>query len=153
MRSRRCRKAWTSTGKRILVVDDDMRNIFAITSVLEARDMSVIYAENGKVGIKLLQENPSIDLVLMDMMMPEMDGLEATRIIRGLPELGDLPIVALTAKAMKGDREKAISAGATDYITKPVDPEKLLSIMHHWMNEQKADDTVKEAPEHASVLE
>jgi signal transduction histidine kinase/CheY-like chemotaxis protein len=121
-------------GKRVLVVDDDMRNIYAITSVLEARGMRVIYAENGKVGLKLLQENPGIDLVLMDVMMPEMDGLEATRRIRESGQFNQLPIISLTAKAMKGDREKALSAGASDYVTKPVDPDHLLSIMYSWMN-------------------
>jgi signal transduction histidine kinase/ActR/RegA family two-component response regulator len=120
-------------GRRILVVDDDMRNIYAITSVLEARGMRVIYGENGKVGIKLLQENPEVDLVLMDVMMPEMDGLEATQEIRKIARFKELPIISLTAKAMKGDREKVIAAGSSDYVTKPVDPDKLLALMHHWM--------------------
>jgi signal transduction histidine kinase/AmiR/NasT family two-component response regulator/HAMP domain-containing protein len=133
------------TDKRVLVVDDDMRNIYAITSVLEARGMRVFYAENGKVALKLLKENPSIDLVLMDMMMPELDGIQATQQIRKMPEYVSLPIISLTAKAMKGDREKAISAGASDYITKPVDPERLLSVMYLWMQKttqrQLSDDT------------
>jgi signal transduction histidine kinase/ActR/RegA family two-component response regulator len=126
------------TGKRVLVVDDDMRNIYAITSVLEAREMKVIYAENGKVGIKLLKENPDIDLVLMDVMMPEMDGLQATADIRKMPEFTSLPIISLTAKAMKGDREKALAAGATDYVTKPVDPERLLAVMYSWLTRHGA---------------
>jgi len=120
------------TGKKVLMMDDDIRNIFAINSVLESRKMKVIYAENGKQGIKLLQENPDVDLVLMDMMMPEMDGLTATQEIRKIPKFQKIPIISLTAKAMKGDREKALSAGASDYVTKPVDPEKLLSVMHIW---------------------
>jgi HAMP domain-containing protein/signal transduction histidine kinase/AmiR/NasT family two-component response regulator len=126
------------SGKTVLVVDDDMRNIYAITSVLEGRDMKVMYAENGKIGIKLLKENPTIDLILMDVMMPEMDGIEATMEIRKLPEFVHLPIITLTAKAMKGDREKAIAAGASDYVTKPVDPDTLLSVMHQWMIKAEA---------------
>jgi HAMP domain-containing protein/signal transduction histidine kinase/ActR/RegA family two-component response regulator len=120
-------------GKKVLVMDDDIRNIFAINSVLEQQKMRVLHAENGKIGIKILQENPDIDLVLMDMMMPEMDGLTATQEIRKIPQFQKIPIISLTAKAMKGDREKALSAGASDYVTKPVDPEKLLSVMHIWM--------------------
>jgi CheY-like chemotaxis protein len=124
-------------GKKILVVDDDMRNIFAITSVLENQGMIVNYAENGKVAIKALKDNPNVDLVLMDTMMPEMDGLEAMKAIRGMPEFVDLPIISLTAKAMKGDREHCISAGASDYITKPVDPTHLLGMMNLWLNSKK----------------
>ncbi len=126
------------TGYKILVVDDDARNIFAIERLLENRLMKVIHAENGKIGIVHLENNPDVDLVLMDMMMPEMDGIEATRLIRKDPRFVDLPIISLTAKAMKGDRDKAIQAGASDYVTKPVDPEKLLSIMHIWL--QKASN-------------
>jgi len=122
------------TGKKILVMDDDIRNIFAINSVLESRKMKVIHAENGKVGIKLLEENPDVDLILMDTMMPEMDGLTATAEIRKRAKFKRLPIISLTAKAMKGDREKALSAGASDYVTKPVDPEGLLSVMHIWLS-------------------
>ncbi|MBI3554886.1 MAG: response regulator [Deltaproteobacteria bacterium] len=124
------------SNKKVLVVDDDIRNIYAITSVLEAREMRVIYAENGKIGVKVLEENPDIDLVLMDTMMPEMDGIEATQRIRELAQFKSLPIISLTAKAMKGDREKCLSAGASDYVTKPVDPEKLLAIMYSWLNKQ-----------------
>ncbi|MGZ3720815.1 MAG: HAMP domain-containing protein, partial [Bdellovibrionota bacterium] len=121
------------TGKKVLLMDDDIRNIFAINSILESRGMRVIHAENGKAGIKLLEENPDVDLVLMDTMMPEMDGLAATVEIRKNPKFKRLPIISLTAKAMKGDREKALEAGASDYVTKPVDPEKLLSVMHIWL--------------------
>jgi signal transduction histidine kinase/ActR/RegA family two-component response regulator len=121
------------TGKKVLVMDDDVRNIFAINSVLESRKMKVLHAENGKVGIQLLKENSDVDLVLMDTMMPEMDGLTATQEIRKISKFKRLPIISLTAKAMKGDREKALSAGASDYVTKPVDPESLLSIMHIWL--------------------
>jgi signal transduction histidine kinase/ActR/RegA family two-component response regulator len=121
------------SGKKVLVMDDDIRNIFAINSVLEARKMKVLHAENGKAGIKLLQENPDVDLILMDTMMPELDGLSATAEIRKIKRFKKLPIISLTAKAMKGDREKALEAGASDYVTKPVDPDKLLSVMHEWL--------------------
>ena len=114
-------------------MDDDVRNIFAINSILESRKMKVLHAENGNIGIGLLKENPDVDLILMDTMMPEMDGLTATKEIRKHAKFKKLPIISLTAKAMKGDREKAIAAGASDYVTKPVDPEKLLSIMHIWL--------------------
>jgi len=132
------------SGKKVLIVDDDMRNIYAITSILESREMKVIYAENGKIGIKLLKENPTIDLVLMDMMMPEMDGIEATQKIREMKQFLALPIISLTAKAMKGDREKAISAGASDYVTKPVDPDSLLSIMYTWLQKSKTISTIQD---------
>jgi HAMP domain-containing protein/signal transduction histidine kinase/CheY-like chemotaxis protein len=121
------------TGIKVLVVDDDVRNVFALTSVLKMRGMTVVYAENGKQGIHVLKENPDTDLVLMDTMMPEMDGLEATRQIRMIPEFDKLPIISLTAKAMKGDREKCLAAGASDYITKPVDEGHLLSVMYTWI--------------------
>jgi CheY-like chemotaxis protein len=116
-------------GRKVLVIDDDVRNIFALTSVLEQREMTVLHAENGRSGISVLESNPDIDLVLMDIMMPEMDGYETTRTIRSEPKFESLPIVALTAKAMKGDREKCLQAGATDYVTKPVDLDQLFSVM------------------------
>jgi CheY-like chemotaxis protein len=120
-------------GKHVLIVDDDVRNIFSLTSVLEDHGMRVSFAENGKQAIDLLKSTPGVDLVLMDVMMPEMDGYETTRAVRHIPELRNLPIIALTAKAMKGDREKCIAAGASDYITKPVDTEQLLSLMRVWL--------------------
>jgi CheY-like chemotaxis protein len=120
-------------GKKILIVDDDVRNIFALTSLLERYQMQVIYAENGSDGIKMLQNNPDINLVLMDVMMPEMDGYETMRTIRQVSQFASLPMIALTAKAMKGDREKCIEAGASDYITKPVDTEQLLSLLRVWL--------------------
>jgi CheY-like chemotaxis protein len=119
--------------KKILVVDDDVRNVFALTSVLEAHGMEVLYAENGKDGVELLRRRPEVDLVLMDIMMPELDGYETTRMIRADDTFKQLPIISLTAKAMKGDREKAIAAGASDYITKPVDTDQLLSLMRVWL--------------------
>lgn len=120
-------------GKKILVVDDDMRNIFAITVILERQGMEVIYADNGRSGIDKLVENPDVDMILMDIMMPEMGGLEAIQEIRKMDEFSNLPIITLTAKAMKGDREKCLEAGATDYITKPVDTDNLLAVMNKWM--------------------
>jgi HAMP domain-containing protein/signal transduction histidine kinase/PleD family two-component response regulator len=121
-------------GKKVLLVDDDVRNVFALASLLESRGMEILFAENGLDGIKTLQENPDVDLVLMDIMMPEMDGYEATRRIRGMDEFKQLPIVALTAKAMRGDREKSLMAGASDYVAKPVDSNRLLSLMRLWLD-------------------
>jgi HAMP domain-containing protein/CheY-like chemotaxis protein/signal transduction histidine kinase len=120
-------------GRKILVVDDDLRNIFALTSVLEEHDIAVLHAENGRSGIELLEGQPGVDLVLMDIMMPEMDGYETTRAIRRIPGFASLPIIALTAKAMKGDREKCLQAGASDYVTKPVDLAYLFSVMRVWL--------------------
>ncbi|HEX2724143.1 MAG TPA: response regulator [Gemmatimonadaceae bacterium] len=120
-------------GKRVLIVDDDVRNIFSLTSVLEDHGMNVRFAENGKDALQALHQDPEVDAVLMDVMMPEMDGYETTRAIRAMPEFKSLPIIALTAKAMKGDREKCIAAGASDYITKPVDTEQLLSLLRVWL--------------------
>ena len=117
----------------ILIVDDDMRNIFALTSVLESHNMKTLYAENGSDGITVLKANPDVDLILMDIMMPEMDGYETVRQIRQDDRFKVLPIVALTAKAMKGDREKCIVAGASDYISKPVNIDQLLSLMRVWL--------------------
>ncbi|HUJ15826.1 MAG TPA: response regulator, partial [Thermoanaerobaculia bacterium] len=120
-------------GKRALIVDDDMRNIYALTSLLERHKMNVVYAESGAEGIDVLQKTPEIDVVLMDVMMPEMDGYEAMRRIRDIPEFRNLPIIALTAKAMKGDREKCMEAGASDYITKPIDAQQLVSLLRVWL--------------------
>ncbi|MEO5668408.1 MAG: ATP-binding protein, partial [Bdellovibrionota bacterium] len=128
-------------GKTVLIVDDDMRNIFALSTVLKQHDMEVLYAENGKYGIDALKENPGVDLVLMDTMMPEMDGLEAIRRIREMPNFVDLPIVSVTAKAMKGDREKCLAAGASDYVTKPVDESHLMSVIYRWLNPMKTSHT------------
>jgi CheY-like chemotaxis protein len=120
-------------GKKILVVDDDVRNIFSLTSVLESQGMKVVFAENGREALEVLKANPDVDLVLMDVMMPEMDGYETTRAVREMEEFASLPIISLTAKAMKGDREKSIASGASDYITKPVDTDQLLSLMRVWL--------------------
>ncbi|WP_405619884.1 HAMP domain-containing protein [Streptomyces sp. NBC_00076] len=120
-------------GEKVLIVDDDIRNVFALTSVLEQHGLSVLYAENGREGIEVLEQHDDVAVVLMDIMMPEMDGYATTTAIRRMPQFAGLPIVALTAKAMKGDREKAIESGASDYVTKPVDPDHLLSVMDQWM--------------------
>jgi CheY-like chemotaxis protein len=114
-------------------VDDDVRNIFALTTFLERSEMQVLHAESGREGLARLQETLDIDVVLMDVMMPEMDGYETMRAIREMPKLRNLPIIAVTAKAMKGDREKCIEAGASDYIAKPVDMEQLLSLLRVWL--------------------
>ncbi|HEY9783080.1 MAG TPA: HAMP domain-containing protein [Leptolyngbyaceae cyanobacterium] len=119
--------------KKVLIVDDDVRNIFALTSLLERYQMEVLYAENGKDGITMLQNHPEVNIVLMDVMMPEMDGYETMTAIREIDCFKSLPMIALTAKAMKGDREKCIEAGASDYITKPVDTEQLLSLLRVWL--------------------
>ncbi|PAZ14643.1 hybrid sensor histidine kinase/response regulator [Streptomyces sp. SA15] len=120
-------------GEKVLIVDDDIRNVFALTSVLEQHGLSVLYAENGREGIEVLEQHDDVAVVLMDIMMPEMDGYATTTAIRRMPQFAGLPIIALTAKAMKGDREKAIESGASDYVTKPVDPDHLLSVMEQWM--------------------
>jgi HAMP domain-containing protein/CheY-like chemotaxis protein/signal transduction histidine kinase len=120
-------------NKKILIVDDDVRNAFALTNALEVRGMEVMFAETGMDAIDMLKHHTDVDLVLMDVMMPEMDGYETTRMIRTLPAFRKLPIVALTAKAMKGDREKCIASGASDYISKPVEIDQLLSLMRVWL--------------------
>ena len=120
-------------GKKVLVVDDDVRNIFALSTVLEKHGLQVVHAENGRAGIEMLLKTPGVDGVLMDIMMPEMDGYETMQAIRQIPEFRSIPIVAVTAKAMKGDRAKCIDAGASDYITKPVDLEQLFSVLRVWL--------------------
>jgi CheY-like chemotaxis protein len=120
-------------GRKVLIVDDDIRNIFSLASVLEQHQMEVLHAENGRDGITILEQTPSIDLVLMDVMMPDMDGYETMRSIRARDRFKVLPIIAITAKAMKGDREKCLEAGASDYAAKPVDLEQILSIIRIWV--------------------
>ena len=122
-------------GRKVLIVDDDMRNIFALSTVLEEHDMVIVSADNGRDAIKILQSQPDVEIVLMDIMMPEMDGMETMREIRKIASLKDLPIVAVTAKAMKGDREKCIEAGAWDYLSKPVDTEQMLSVLRAWLHQ------------------
>ncbi|MER7818717.1 HAMP domain-containing protein [Streptomyces sp. NPDC096153] len=127
------RRTYEFHSEKVLIVDDDIRNVFALTSVLEQHGLSVLYAENGREGIEVLEQHDDVTVVLMDIMMPEMDGYATTTAIRRMPQFAGLPIIALTAKAMKGDREKAIESGASDYVTKPVDPDHLLSVMEQWM--------------------
>ncbi len=122
-------------GVKVLIVDDDMRNIYAITSLLEEYGIDCSYAENGKLGIEALKKDPSVDLVLMDVMMPEMDGLEAIRRIRKIEDFKNKPIISLTAKAMEEDKKNCLEAGASDYVTKPVIPERLLTVMSHWVDQ------------------
>src|SRR5262249_12941913 len=125
-------------GRKVLVVDDDVRNIFALTSALETYNIEVLRAENGREGIEMLEQNPDIDVALMDIMMPEMDGYETMHAIRRIERFKDLPIIALTAKAMKADRDKCIEAGASDYIAKPLDIDQLLSMLRVWLYRRRA---------------
>src|SRR5690606_27111781 len=118
--------------RRVLVVDDDVRNIFALTSLLERYDVRVTHTDNGRSAISMLSEAEPVDMVLMDIMMPDMDGFPAMRELRSMERFRTLPIIALTARAMKGDREKCIEAGASDYVPKPVAPDELLSVLCAW---------------------
>jgi CheY-like chemotaxis protein len=119
-------------GKKVLVVDDDARNVFALLSVFERHHTEVIYAENGKAGLQALKDNPDVDVVLMDVMMPEMDGYECMKAIRADAHTKSVPIIAITAKALKDDREKCIESGASDYLPKPVNIDKLLDAVRLW---------------------
>ena len=121
------------TGKKILVVDDDMRNVFSIKKVLEDKGIEIVIGKNGKEGLACLNDNPDVNLVLMDIMMPEMDGYTAIGEIRKQDRFKALPVIALTAKAMKGDRSKCIEAGANDYLAKPFDIDRLFSMLRVWL--------------------
>ena len=123
----------TLAGRRVLVVDDDPRNVFALSGILELHGMRVLHAENGRAGMDMLSRHPEIELILMDVMMPEMDGYAATAAIRAIPEHATLPIIAVTAKAMHGDREKSLASGSSDYVTKPVDADILIACMQRWL--------------------
>jgi CheY-like chemotaxis protein len=116
----------------VLLVDDDIRNVFALTSVLEGRGLEVLQAENGKVGLEVLHAHPDVDAVVMDMMMPELDGYETMRAIRRDSRFATLPLIAVTAQALKEDRDKCLAAGASDYLPKPVDPDQLLALLRRW---------------------
>ncbi|POX57699.1 hybrid sensor histidine kinase/response regulator, partial [Streptomyces sp. Ru62] len=120
-------------GRTVLVVDDDARNLFALSGILELHGFRVLHAENGRKGIETLLHNPDVELVLMDVMMPEMDGYTATAEIRKMPQYADLPVIAVTAKAMQGDREKSLASGASDYVTKPVDTHDLIACVRRWL--------------------
>jgi CheY-like chemotaxis protein len=126
------------SGVTVLIIDDDVRNVFVLTSALELHGLRALYADNGSDGIDLLTKNPAVDIVLMDSMMPDLDGNETTRKIRALPHGRDLPVVFLSAKAMPGDRESSLSAGASDYLTKPVDKDRLLAVMASWVSQSRA---------------
>jgi CheY-like chemotaxis protein len=132
LRDARSREA-AFENRRILVVEDDVRNVFALASILEPRGAAVDIARNGREALERLDRDPPVDLVLMDIMMPEMDGYEAMRLIRARPALAKLPIIALTARAARDDRERCLSAGASDYIAKPLDVDRLLSLLRVWM--------------------
>jgi len=125
-------------GAKVLIVDDDIRNIFSLTSVLESHDVEVLHAERGEDGILILEQTPGVDVALIDIMMPEMDGYETMKQIRSHDELADLPLIAVTAKAMKGDRQKCLDAGASDYIAKPVDIELLLALLRVWIGKARS---------------
>jgi CheY-like chemotaxis protein len=122
------------SGKKVLIVDDDVRNIFALTAALERKGMLVTSVENGHDALELLRKKPDIDMILMDIMMPDLDGYQTTLSIRKLPKYKKLPIIALTAKAMVGDREKCLQAGASDYLSKPINIEQLVSLMQVWLS-------------------
>jgi CheY-like chemotaxis protein len=131
--ARRHRPETRLAGRKVLIVDDDVRNIFALQSLLEEHKMEVVYAENGRDGIAMLRDADDVDVVLMDIMMPGMDGYQTTQAIREIDRFRDLPIIAVTAKAMKGDREKCLAAGASDYLTKPVNVDQLVSLLRVWV--------------------
>jgi signal transduction histidine kinase/HAMP domain-containing protein/ActR/RegA family two-component response regulator len=132
-------------GATVLIVDDDVRNVFALTSALEMHGLQVLYSDNGADGVRLLAEHPEVDIVLIDAMMPDQDGYETTRRIRRNQRFQDLPVVFLTAKAMPGDRESALAAGASDYITKPVDLDELIELMARWVNASSTEETGTES--------
>ena len=125
------------TGRTAVVIDDDIRNIFSLASALEEYGIELRYAESGRAGLELLDSMPSADMVLVDIMMPDMDGYETIREIRSRERFADLPVIAVTAKAMKGDRQKCIQAGASDYVSKPVDLDQLISVLR--VSVQRAD--------------
>ena len=120
-------------NRRVLLVDDDMRNVFALSHILEEKGMKIVTAVNGKKAVNVLKKDTNFDIVLMDIMMPEMDGYEAMKLIRGKLKLKELPIIALTAKAMKEDKEKCLASGANDYLSKPLEVDRLLSLMRVWL--------------------
>ncbi|PSK98581.1 hypothetical protein CLV63_105255 [Murinocardiopsis flavida] len=138
-------------GRKVLIVDDDIRNVFALTSALEAHGLRVIYSDNGRSGIEKLEADEDIALVLMDIMMPELDGNATTRAIREMPQFAELPVISLTAKAMQGDRERSLDAGASDYVTKPVDLDHLLNVMRGWLDPEAPPEPGAAADEWAAA--
>jgi CheY-like chemotaxis protein len=129
-------------GARVLIVDDDIRNIYSLTSVLESYGVDVLHAERGKDGILILEQTADIDAAMIDIMMPEMDGYETIRQVRDRPDIADVPLIAVTAKAMKGDRQKCLDAGASDYIAKPVDIDLLLALLRVWIGKSRGRETL-----------
>ncbi|WP_441936298.1 response regulator [Mesorhizobium sp. 2RAF45] len=125
-------------GAKVLIVDDDIRNIYSLTSVLETYGIQVLHAERGRDGIALLEQTPDVDAALIDIMMPEMDGYETMRRIRGTAAIAHIPLISVTAKAMKGDRQKCLDAGASDYIAKPVDLDLLLALLRVWIGRSRS---------------
>jgi CheY-like chemotaxis protein len=125
-------------GAKVLIVDDDIRNIYSLTSVLESYDIEVLHAERGRDGIALLEQTADVSVALIDIMMPEMDGYETMRRIRAIPPIAHIPLISVTAKAMKGDRQKCLDAGASDYIAKPVDLDLLLALLRVWIGRSRA---------------
>ncbi len=140
------RKVPELAGAKILIVDDDIRNIYSLTSVLESYDVEVLHAERGRDGITILEETPGIDIALIDIMMPEMDGYETMQYLRTRSGLVDLPLIAVTAKAMKGDRQKCLDAGASDYIAKPVDIDLMLALLRVWIARARENPQQAAAP-------
>ena len=129
-------------SKKVLVADDDMRNVFALTHLLEEKEVNVIVARDGQEAVDALKSNPDTDLILMDIMMPEMDGYAAMREIRKDENFSETPIIAITAKAMKNDRKKCLEAGANDYLTKPIDQNALFTQMGAWLQKKSEDESV-----------
>ena len=148
-------QTWPSMAPRarILLVDDDIRNIYSLTSVLESYGVEVLHAEGGRDGIVILEQTPGIDIALIDIMMPEMDGYETMREIRSRPALADLPLVAVTAKAMKGDRQKCLDAGASDYIAKPVELDLLLALLRVWIGRSREQASGAAKAQNAAAAE
>jgi len=140
-------------GAKVLIVDDDIRNIFSLTSVLESHDVEVLHAERGRDGILILEQMPDIDVALIDIMMPDMDGYETMKHVRQKSELADVPLIAVTAKAMKGDRQKCLDAGASDYIAKPVDIELLLALVRVWVARAREAAVASASPVAAEAAE
>jgi two-component system chemotaxis sensor kinase CheA len=125
------------SGKKILIVDDDSKNLFVLSAAIETQGAETLVALNGKKALDVLEENPDTDIIIMDIMMPTMDGLEAIRAIRAMPHISSIPIIAITARAMKDDRKKCIDAGADDYISKPVDYDILRKLLAAWINKKR----------------
>ena len=139
-------------GAKVLIVDDDIRNIFSLASALEEYGIEMRYAESGRAGLDLLRKTPDADVVLVDIMMPDMDGYETMREIRAMPEYADLPVIAVTAKAMKGDRQKCIQAGASDYVSKPVDIDHLVSVLRVGIQRADRDRVLRGAGDNVVTL-